>query len=141
MPTSKKRLLFVCVGNSCRSQMAEGFARAYGGDDVEVFSAGTSPAGRISAGAIEAMKEKGIDIRQQRSKALDEVDLNNMDVVVTMGCCSASSVCPVSFRGKRIDWDIDDPVGQPIDVFRKVRDHIEDQVKELVDGIVRTKSV
>jgi len=138
-PASKRKIsiLFVCIGNMCRSQMAEGFARHLGGDMVEAFSAGTNPTGLLSSQAIEVMKEKGIDITPQYSKGLSDVPVETMDVVVTMGCCRADEVCPVTFAGKKIDWDIEDPIGQPIEVFRRVRDEIEAKVRGLLTELWR----
>lgn len=133
--TAPKNVLFLCIGNSCRSQMAEGFLRAHAGDWVNVYSAGTHPAGIISSRTIQVMLEKGIDIRDQYSKGLDAVDLEGMDMVVTMGCCSADEVCPVTYQGGKVDWDIVDPIGQPLEIFRMVRDDIENRVMQLLHNL------
>ena len=130
------KILFVCIGNTCRSQMAEGFARFYGRGKVEVKSAGTSAAGVVNRTAIEMMKEKEIDISSQTSKQLTGEILDWADIVVTMGCCSADDLCPVSFRGRKMDWPIEDPLGKDTGVFRKVRDDIEKRVKELTGNLL-----
>ena len=125
-----RRVLFVCVENSCRSQMAEGFARALGIPGLEVWSAGSRPSGVVNARAIEFMAERGIDISVQQSKGLD--DLPNdvpWDDVVTMGCGDA---CPHLPARRRHDWDLPDPKSLEAPAFRTVRDRIEAQVRELV---------
>jgi len=129
-----KKLLFICVGNSCRSQMAEGFARHYGKDYVEVKSAGTQPAIDVAPLAIRAMKEKGIDISDQRPDMLTMEMLSDTDVVISMGCGVEES-CPMPLRSDTEDWGLGDPIGQPIEVYRQVRDEIEKRVKELLKGI------
>jgi arsenate reductase len=98
------RVLFVCVGNACRSQMAEGFAKAHGGGKVEVRSAGTSAAGFISSDSVSAMKERGIDITSQTSDQLTDEMVEWADVVVTLGCCTAREICPVSYEGGKGPW-------------------------------------
>ncbi len=128
----KKRILFVCVGNTCRSQMAEGFARRYGGEGVEVRSAGTSAAGYVSKSTVKAMEEVGIDISGHASKQLTEEMLEWADVVVTLGCRPASELCPVTFKGEKLDWKIDDPLGRPWEVMVRVRDDIEKKVRGLI---------
>ncbi len=130
--SAPKKVVFVCIGNSCRSQMAEGFMRRYGGDKFEVYSAGSHPAGYVHPQAIEVMKEKGIDISRHHSKGLEDVPLQAADVVITMGCCSVEEICPISYAGDERDWEIADPVGQPLEVFRQVRDEIESRVRELL---------
>lgn len=136
MPTGKgpTKVLFVCVGNTCRSQMAEGFARTYGKGKIEVKSAGTSAAGYVNSSTIEAMKEAGIDISAQTSKQVTDEMMDWADVIVTMGCCSADSLCPVTFKGKKYDWKIDDPLGRPWAVMERVRDDIEERVKGLISA-------
>ncbi|MBI5642514.1 MAG: arsenate reductase ArsC [Deltaproteobacteria bacterium] len=130
----KKRILFVCVGNTCRSQMAEGFAREYGKNRVEVRSAGTSAMGIVNIHTIEAMREAGIDISKHTSKQLTDEMFEWADIVVTLGCAPAERISPVAFKGKKIDWKIDDPLGRPWAFMQKVRDNIEDKVKELIDA-------
>ena len=123
------RILFVCVENANRSQMAEGFARQIGGGRVEASSAGSKPSGRVNARAIEAMAEKGIDLSKQRSKSLDELRGIEFDAVVTMGCGDA---CPSVRAGTREDWSIPDPREMLPEQFRGVRDLIEASVRTLI---------
>lgn len=123
-----QRVLFVCVGNSCRSQMAEAFARHHG---LEAASSGTEPASAVSSRAIEVMAEKGIDMAPEAGyhpKVLDWQGLQGFDRTITMGCGVAES-CPTLRTDE--DWGLDDPVGQPLDVFRAVRDDIERRVLQL----------
>lgn len=127
----KKRVAFVCVGNSCRSQMAEGFARYYGADVIEAYSAGTHPTKEVNAKAIEVMREKGIDITTHRPKLLDEIPLP-VDILITMGC---GVECPYVPNYYKEDWGLEDPVGKPLEEFRKTRDKIEEKVKELVEKV------
>jgi len=129
-----KKLIFVCVGNSCRSQMAEGFARHYAQKlnlNIEIASAGSQPAGYVHPDAIAVMREKGIDISHQRSKGITPQELLNYDYVITMGC-SDESICPANFRGDSRDWGIPDPIGRPIEFYKEVRDEIEEKVLELL---------
>jgi arsenate reductase (thioredoxin) len=137
----KYKVLFVCVGNMCRSQMAEGFARQIASDFVEPYSAGTNPAGQVSLDAIAVMDEMDIDISRQHSKGLDAVPVGEMDFVVTMGCCSADSICPLNYVGGKVDWEIEDPVGRPREVFLRVRDTIEGKVKKLLEEIWKEKDI
>jgi arsenate reductase len=129
-----KKVLFLCVGNSCRSQMAEGFARHYGSGVLEAHSAGTMPASSISKTAIEVMAEKGIDISHHRPQQLDPAHLRDYDILVSMGC-GVQDTCPVVYLKDFIDWGLDDPMGQSIRKYRPVRDEIEKRVLELVDAI------
>jgi arsenate reductase (thioredoxin) len=125
----KPSVLFVCVHNAGRSQMAAGWLTHLAGDTVEVRSAGSEPADRVNAAAVAAMAEVGIDITDQTPKllTLDAVEIS--DVVVTMGC---GDTCPV-FPGKRYeDWKLDDPAGQNIDAVRPIRDDIRDRVEKLL---------
>ncbi|KAB2842779.1 arsenate reductase ArsC [bacterium] len=126
------RILFVCIGNACRSQMAEGLARHLGGAAVEAFSAGSRPAGFVAAGAIEAMKEIGIDISRQASKSVESFRGQDFDAVVTMGCGDA---CPWVPAKRRLDWKIPDPIGQSPEFFRRVRDQIEGLIRDLLADI------
>lgn len=127
-----KRVLFVCVENSCRSQMAEGFARLHGAGKVEAHSAGSKPSGKINATAIEVMREKKVDLMQQQSKGLDALPPGKWAAVVTMGCGDA---CPSLPAERRLDWALPDPKRMPLDEFRKVRDDIEARVKALLAEI------
>ena len=124
----KAKVGFVCVGNSCRSQMAEGFARELGGDVMEVYSAGTDPAPEVKPNAVKAMREKGIDISDQEPKLLEDVP-EELDILITMGCNVKCPSVPCSYRN---DWGLDDPAGEPIDVFRETRDIIEEKVRNLI---------
>jgi arsenate reductase len=132
MTTTAKRLLFVCVENSNRSQMAEAFARIHGATQVEAYSAGSRPSGRVNPKAIDAMKELGYDLNAHRSKSLDEIPKVEFDAVVTMGCGDA---CPAIPAMRREDWQIPDPREMPPDEFRKVRDLISSKVKELIQSL------
>jgi arsenate reductase (thioredoxin) len=123
------RILFVCVENANRSQMAEAFARKIGGERVEAWSAGSKPSGEVHPLAIEAMKEKGLDLSKQRSKSLDEVRDVEFDALVTMGCGDA---CPAVRARVREDWSIPDPRDMQPEQFRGVRDLIEASVKALL---------
>jgi protein-tyrosine-phosphatase len=124
-----KSILFVCVGNACRSQMSEGFARAHGPKDLVVYSAGSAPAGFVAREAVEGMKEKGIDISRQYSKGLSEIPAIEFDAVVTMGC---GDVCPYVKAKRNIDWKIPDPIGRGIEFFRSVRDDLEVKILDLL---------
>jgi protein-tyrosine-phosphatase len=123
------RILFVCVENSNRSQMAEAFARHLGGARVEAWSAGSKPSGKVNPSAVASMKEKGIDLSTHRSKSLDEVRGIPFDAVVTMGCGDA---CPDVRARVREDWSIPDPRHLQPEEFRGVRDRIETSVQSLI---------
>jgi len=124
-----KSVLFVCVHNSCRSQMAEGFARSYGADKVMACSAGSRPSGVVDSGAIKVMGEVGIDISDAASNGFDDLPKKEFDYVVTMGCGDA---CPFVPARKNLDWDIMDPKGKGEEFFRKVRDQIGQNVRQLI---------
>ena len=126
---SRKRLLFVCIENSNRSQMAEAFARIHGGDAVEAFSAGSRPSGKVNSKAVEAMRELGNDLTQHESKSQQEIPQAQYDAVVTMGCGDA---CPLVSSRRMITWNIPDPKDLPPVAFREVRDLIEANVKALL---------
>ncbi|WP_202872343.1 arsenate reductase ArsC [Kribbella soli] len=126
---SKPVVLFVCVHNAGRSQMAAGWLRQLAGDSVEVRSAGSEPRDRINPTAVEAMREVGIDITGNVPQVLQTEDVRASDVVITMGCGDA---CPI-FPGKRYeDWELTDPAGQPIEIVREVRDEIRTRIEKLV---------
>ena len=127
-----KTVLFVCVENSNRSQMAEAFARIHGGPGVVAASSGSRPSGRVNPRAIEFMKEVGYDLTTHASKSLAEFDGQEIAVAVTMGC---GDYCPLVKATRRVDWNIPDPKELPDDEFRKVRDLIEAKVKELITGM------
>ena len=130
--TTSKRIIFVCVENSNRSQMAEAFARIHGGGKVEAFSAGSRPSGRINPKAIEAMKEVGYDLTTHTSKGLDEFNGKEVDVAVTMGC---GDECPLVLAKRREDWQIPDPRDMTPDQLREVRNQIEAKVKKLLETL------
>jgi arsenate reductase (thioredoxin) len=134
-PSRKTRVLFVCIGNMCRSPMAEGMARHAGGELIEVYSAGTHPTGVVSEDAIEILRELKIDISRARSKGLTEVPLADMDIVVSMAPRRAKELVPRTFRGRTLDWDVDDPVGRSLTTFRRVRDELNVLVKQLVEDV------
>ncbi len=125
----KYKVAFVCIGNSCRSQIAEGFAKKYGSDVLEVYSAGTDPADQVKPNAVEAMKELEIDISDQYPKLLEDIPAE-LDILITMGC---GVECPFVPCKMREDWGLDDPVGKPMEVFRETREIIEAKVKELIE--------
>ena len=124
-----KRVVFVCVENSNRSQMAEAFARIHGGGRVEAHSAGSRPSGRVNPRAVRFMAEKGYDLSTHASKPLDAYNNTEVDVAVTMGCGDS---CPLVRAARREDWNVPDPKDLPDDEFRAVRDLIEAKVKTLL---------
>ncbi len=128
----KPSVLFVCVHNAGRSQMAAGWLRSLAGDAVEVRSAGSLPGDQVNPAAVEAMAEVGIDISDQRPKVLTTGAVEASDVVITMGCGDA---CPV-FPGKRyLDWQLEDPAGKGVDSVRPIRDEIEQRVRGLLSEL------
>jgi protein-tyrosine-phosphatase len=131
MSPSARSVLFVCVANSCRSQMAEAFARAAAGGAWEVWSAGSQPGGRVHPVALEAMREVGLDLGAHASKGLDQVPAREWDIVVTMGCGDA---CPTVRAKRRIDWDIPDPVGRPMAEVRRIRDDLAARIRALLES-------
>ncbi|HQR09556.1 MAG TPA: arsenate reductase ArsC [Gemmatales bacterium] len=132
MSSTKKRILFVCVENSNRSQMAEAFARMHGDGKVEAYSAGSRPSGKVNHKAIEAMKELGYDLTSHASKGLKDFNGTEVDVSVTMGC---GDECPMVLAKQRVDWQIPDPKEMSFDRFREVRNLIETKVKELIASL------
>jgi len=129
----KKKILFVCVENANRSQIAEAFAKSIGGSGVEAHSAGSNPSGKINPKAIAAMKELKYDLSMHQSKSLEQVNqFAPFDAIVTMGCGDA---CPWMPAKKFIDWQIPDPKGMNDAEFRKVRDLIRDKVRELLASL------
>ncbi len=127
-----KRILFVCVENSNRSQMAEAFAAMYGGDRVEALSAGCRPSGKVNPKAVAAMKELGYDLTTHTSKGLDDFNGTEIDAAVTMGC---GDECPLVMAKQRFDWQIPDPREMPPAEFNKVRDLIAAKVRELLAAL------
>lgn len=131
--TGKPSVLFVCVHNAGRSQMAAGFLTHLAGDRIDVRSAGSTPADRVNPVAVEVMKEVGIDIAAETPKLLRVDAVQASDVCVTMGC---GDTCPV-FPGKRyLDWELDDPAGKDIEAVRPIRDEIERRVRALIDDVL-----
>lgn len=128
----RARILFVCIENSNRSQMAEAFARMIGGDRVEAHSAGSRPSGRINPRAVESMREAGYDLSAHRSKPLEEIPSGQYDVVVSMGCGDACQSVPARLRE---EWDIPDPRNLPPEEFRKVRDTIRAKVEDILERL------
>ncbi|MGH3352220.1 MAG: arsenate reductase ArsC [Nocardioides sp.] len=130
--TSRPTVLFVCVHNAGRSQMAAGYLQHLAGDRVEVLSAGSEPAGAVNPVAVEAMAEEGIDIASAQPKVLTTEAVQVSDVVITMGCGDA---CPF-FPGKRYeDWKLEDPAGQGIEDVRPIRDEIRNRIEALITEI------
>ena len=127
-----KKVLFVCVENSNRSQMAEAFARILGGESIEAYSAGSKPSGKVNPKAVEAMRELEYDLSVHGSKSLDELPDIEFDFVATMGCGDA---CPMVRARQRADWSIPDPKDLPPDEFRVVRDLIRDKVQISLDEL------
>ncbi|SCL72218.1 arsenate reductase [Micromonospora citrea] len=131
--SDKPSVLFVCVHNAGRSQMAAGWLRHLAGDAVEVRSAGSAPAGTVNPAAVEAMREVGVDISDQSPKLLEYATAESSDVIVTMGCGDA---CPV-FPGKRYeDWKLADPAGQDVEAVRPIRDEIRARVERLLRELI-----
>ena len=129
-----KTILFVCVENAGRSQMAEGFFKQYSPEGYQVVSAGTKSISEINPVAIEAMNEVGIDITNQKSKELTEEMIRTSDKIINMGCMDKEA-CPSLFLNNLLDWNMEDPKGKPIEKVREIRDEIDQRVKELVAGI------
>lgn len=124
-----KRLLFVCVENSCRSQIAEAFARIHGGKDIEAYSAGSRPSAQVNPRAVESMREVGYDLTTHHSKSLTDIPEVEYDFVATMGC---GDECPVVRAKRREEWQIPDPKDLPPDEFRAIRNLIEQKVKHVL---------
>ena len=130
--STRPTVLFVCVHNAGRSQMAAGWLQHLAGDRVEVLSAGSQPADQVNPAAVEAMREVGIDLTTAQPKLLTTDAVQQSDVVITMGCGDA---CPI-YPGKRYeDWQLDDPAGQGIEAVRPIRDAIRQRVEELVRSL------
>jgi len=125
------KVLFLCVGNSCRSQMAEAFANRLGEGKLRAWSAGVHPLGWIAAETQAVMNERGISLKTQWSKGIDDVPLARMDLVVVMGR-EVSCFLPGAFEGRLLEWNISDPFGGSLDRYRATRDLIEEQVKDLL---------
>lgn len=128
----KPSVLFVCVENSNRSQMAEAFARIHGGEAVEAYSSGSRPSGRVNPRAVQFMREKDYDLSTHTSKGLEQFNGKPITVAVTMGCGDA---CPLVHAERREDWQIPDPKELPDEDFRRIRDLIEEKVKTLLGSL------
>jgi arsenate reductase (thioredoxin) len=131
-----KTVLFVCVENSGRSQMAEAFFREYAPKGYSAFSAGTKPSFEVNPLAIEVMREYAIDISKQRPKIITEDMIIRADIRVNMGCMDRDS-CPTLFIHNLIEWGIEDPKGKPIEKVREIRDNIEQRVRQLAADLVK----
>jgi arsenate reductase len=127
-----KRVLFVCIENSNRSQMAEAFARMHGADKVEAHSAGSRPFGRVNSRAVQFMKERGYDLSIHQSKGLNDIPCGEYEAAVTMGC---GDECPLVRAKQHVDWQIPDPKEMPDAEFRAIRDLIEAKVKALLESL------
>ena len=125
-------ILFLCVHNAGRSQMAAGFARELSGGRVEIYSGGSEPADQVNPAAVEVMREVGIDISGYVPQRFTDALLDSVDVVVTMGC---GDTCPFIPGKTYVDWPLDDPKGQPPEVVRRIRDEIRDRVAGLLDQL------
>jgi arsenate reductase (thioredoxin) len=128
-----KKVLFVCVENAGRSQMAEAFANRYGKDKFIVSSAGNKPADKVNPIVVEAMKETGIDISMNKPKLLNFQMAQENDLVITMGCDN-QGICPGPFFKETINWKLEDPKGKPLEKVREIRDEIERRVKGLISA-------
>ncbi len=132
MSEKPQKIVFVCIENARRSQMAEAFAETHGRGKVQVYSAGSRPSSQVDPLVVEVMKEKGIDLSNKKPKSLNDLPLIQMDYLVTMGC---EETCPAVLTKKIIEWDIPDPKGKSISFIRNVRDKIEEKVKTLLKEI------
>jgi len=137
MYAKKKKVLFVCVENACRSQMAEAFLNKLSSGKIVAASGGVKPAEKVNPNAVEVMREIGIDMSQQKPKMLTREMIEEADKVITMGC--GADVCPAPLVESE-DWGIEDPSGKPIDKFREVRDQIKAKVEKLIREIEASKS-
>ena len=138
MTEAQPEVLFVCVHNAGRSQMAAALLERYGAGRIRVRSAGSAPAGEVNPAVVEAMAELGIDIGAERPEALTTAGVEAADVVITMGCGDA---CPI-YPGKRyLDWELDDPAGRSVEAVRPIRDEIDRRVRRLVEELVSADGV
>jgi protein-tyrosine-phosphatase len=132
MGSENMKVLFVCVENAGRSQMAEAFAKTYGKGKVEATSAGTVPAEEVNPVVVQVMREKGIDLSVNKPKLVTNQMVQEADVIIVMGC-SAQGFCPAPLLNKVVDWGIEDPKGKPLEKVREIRDEIERKVKKLIE--------
>jgi protein-tyrosine-phosphatase len=130
-----KRVLFVCVENAGRSQMAEAFAKFYGKGKLEAKSAGTMPANEVNPRVVQIMREKGIDLSTSKPKLVTNQMVQEADMIIVMGC-SASGFCPAPMLPKVKDWGIEDPKGKSIEKMREIRDEIENRVRMLINEAI-----
>ncbi len=126
-----KKILFVCVENAGRSQMAEAFAKKYGSDKVIASSAGNKPAERVNPMVVEVMREKGIDLSDNKPKIITAKMAQEVDLIVTMGC-NDQGICPGPFFKPTLEWKLEDPKGKPLEKVREIRDEIDHKVKQLI---------
>ncbi len=127
------KISFTCIENSCRSQMAEGFAKQLTSEEVQVFSGGSKPAEKVDEKAVKVMAEKGIDISSQKPTSFNPKNFQRLDYAITMGC--NSNACPAPIAEEIIEWNIEDPAGKSIEKFRETRDKIEKKVKDLINEL------
>jgi protein-tyrosine-phosphatase len=132
-----KKVLFVCVENSCRSQMAQGFARQLGKGVIEAYSAGSRPSGEVNPLAVKVMQEEGVDLSVYKSKGFNELPVKNFDYVVSLGC---QDTCPLFPAKEHIQWQVADPKGKEAEFFRVVRAEIKKKVTELIRNILAGES-
>jgi arsenate reductase (thioredoxin) len=137
---SIKTILFVCIENAARSQMAEGFFRNLGLNGYQAVSAGIKPVSTINLVAVQVMEEVGIDISQQKSKDITKNMMRNSTKIVNMGCMEKES-CPTLFLNNPIDWNIEDPKGKSVEKVREIRDEIKRRVAELVSGLKASEQI
>jgi arsenate reductase len=130
-----KRILFVCVENAGRSQMAEAFAKAYGNGKVVAISAGTVPAREVNPVVVQVMKEKGIDLSVNKPKLITNQMVQEADMIIVMGC-SAEGFCPAPLLNKVVDWGIEDPKNKPVEKVREIREEIERKVRTLLNETI-----
>ena len=135
-----KKVLFVCVENAGRSQMAEAFFRKYLPVGFQPISAGTKPAGKINPIVVQAMNEVGIDIEGNSPQNISQQMIDEAEIAVNMGCMDKES-CPVLFLKDVIDWKIQDPKGKPIGQVREIRDQIEQKVKDFISSMTKEESI
>ncbi len=130
-----KKILFVCVENAGRSQIAEALAKTYGEGKLEATSAGTMPTNEVNPVVVQVMREKGIDLSTNKPKLITREMVQDADTIIVMGC-SAEGFCPAPLLNKVVDWGIEDPKGKPIETVREIRDEIERKVRKLADETI-----